>query len=104
MKKLFLMLISLLPLTALAELNKTETLHFPSNPALFPDAQVIYFSYGRDIFKVNINDGTAFRFVSLGGDENYPIVSPNGKLLAFSSTINGNNDVYLVSTNGGKVK
>lgn len=43
------------------------------------------------------------RLVSLGGNENYPTVSPDGKLLAFSSDINGNNDVYIVPVAGGEV-
>lgn len=81
-----------------------DTLHFPYHPSLSPDAREIYFSYDGDIFTVSSEGGTAMRLVSLGGNENYPSVSPDGKLLAFSSDINGNNDVYIVPVGGGEVR
>lgn len=87
------------PLTSLA-----DTLHFPYFPSLTPDAKDIYFSYEGDIFKVSSQGGTATRFISIGGYENYPKVSPDGKFLAFSSDINGNNDVYIVPMEGGEAK
>ena len=105
MKKINLLL-SLLPLAAIAAGASTaqaETLHFPYNPSLSPDGKDIYFSYDGDIFRVGADGGTAMRLVSLGGNENYPTVSPDGKLLAFSSDINGNNDVYIVPVAGGEV-
>ena len=99
MKKLFFLLLCLLPFFAAA-----ETLYFPYNPSLSPCGQTIYFSYDGDIFSVPAEGGLAMRLVSLGGNENSPKASPCGKYLAFASDIQGNNDVYVVPVNGGEVK
>ena len=99
MKKLLIFLLSLLPVCAMA-----ETLYFPYNPTLSPDARTIYFSYDGDIFSVPAEGGLAMRLVSLGGSESSPKISPCGKYVAFASDIQGNNDVYVVPVNGGEVK
>ncbi|MEG1484337.1 MAG: S41 family peptidase [Bacteroidales bacterium] len=99
MKKILFFCILCLPILSLA-----ETLHFPNRPTLSPDGSIIYFPYNGDIFKVPAAGGLAVRIVSLGGNETNPRVSPNGKLLAFSSDIQGNNDVYIVPVTGGDVK
>lgn len=99
MKKLFSLLLLILPVAVMA-----QTLHFPYNPSLSPDGKDIYFSYDGDIFKVPAHGGLAMRLVSLGGNEGYPKVSPCGKWVAFSSDIQGNNDVYIVPSEGGEVK
>ena len=98
MKRLILLLFCLLPLCAMA-----ETLYFPYNPSLTPDGEKIYFSYDGDIFTVPVKGGLAMRVVSIGGNENDPIVSPCGKYLAFSSDMQGNKDVYIVPVEGGEV-
>lgn len=99
MKKILFLCMLCLPLLSLA-----ETLRFPNKPTLSPDGSRIYFSYDGDIFTVAAEGGLAVRLVSLGGNENTPKVSPDGKLLAFSSDIQGNNDVYIVPVTGGEVK
>lgn len=82
---------------------QTGTLRFPYYPFLSPDVTIIYFAYDGDIFRVGIDEGTAMRLVSLGGNENHPSVSPNSKLLVFSSDINGNNEVFIVPMNGSEM-
>ena len=99
MKKLLVALLMLLPLSGIA-----GTLYFPYNPALSPDGKTIYFSYDGDIFTVPAEGGLAVRLVSLGGVEGNPKVSPDGRYIAFSSTVQGSNDVYIVPTAGGEVK
>ena len=99
MKKLVAALLLLLPLCGFA-----ETLHFPYNPSLSPDGKTIYFSYDGDIFKVDADGGLAVRVISLGGVEGHPKVSPDGKYIAFSSTVHGNSDIYMVPVEGGDVK
>ena len=99
MKKLLMFLFCVLPVCAMA-----ETLYFPYNPTLSPDAKTIYFSYDGDIFSVPANGGLAMRLVSLGGSESSPKISPCGKYVAFASDIQGNNDVYIVPVKGGDVK
>mgnify|MGYP000014020603 FL=1 len=82
---------------------QTGTLRFPYYPFLSPDVTIIYFAYDGDIFRVGIDEDTAMRLVSRGGNENHPSVSPKSKLLVFSSDINGNNEVFIVPVNGGEV-
>ncbi len=79
-------------------------IHFASNPALSPDGETIYFSYDGDIFKVPAKGGLALRLVSIGGVETRPKPSPDGKWIAFASDIQGNNDIYVVSVEGGDVR
>lgn len=98
MKKLLLCCMLAVP-----ALLQAETLRFASKPALSPDGKQIYFSYDGDIFRVPAEGGLAMRFISLGGNENNPKVSPDGKYVAFSSNIQGNGDVYVVPVEGGGV-
>jgi tricorn protease len=69
----------------------------------FPDvsATQIAFVYGGDIWIVPKTGGTANRLTSSTGEEGYPRFSPDGKMLAFSATYDGNADVYSMPVTGG---
>ncbi|MCQ2147696.1 MAG: hypothetical protein MJZ16_09290 [Bacteroidales bacterium] len=82
--------------------SSAETIRFAYRPSLSPDAKQIYFSYDGDIFSVPVAGGLATSVINLGGNENNPLVSPDGKWLAFSSDIMGNNDIYVMPLGGGK--
>ncbi len=99
MKKSTLLLLSVI--TAFAA--NAQALHFASRPSLSPDATEIFFSWSGDIFRVPVKGGLALRMISMDGIESSPIVSPDGKYLAFSSNEAGNNNVYVVPVNGGSV-
>ncbi|MCX2573962.1 S41 family peptidase [Pedobacter sandarakinus] len=90
----------LLPMQLFAQ----DQTYFASYPALTPDAQTIVFSYDGDIWKVAVGGGVASRITAMPGEEINPKVSPDGKLLAFSSNQFGNNDVYVMPINGGDIK
>lgn len=79
-----------------------ENIRFASHPSLSPDGTQIYFSYDGDIYRVPSSGGQATAVVTMSGEQDYPIVSPDGKWLAFSSNIQGNNDVYVVPVAGGE--
>ncbi|MCQ2110761.1 MAG: S41 family peptidase [Bacteroidaceae bacterium] len=98
MRKLSAMLFA----AAITTAASAETVRFASRPSLSPDGKTIYFEYDGDIFQVPSEGGLALRLISLGGFEGNPVVSPDGKMLAFSSDIMGNNDVYVVPTAGGE--
>src|SRR5688500_3307622 len=57
--------------------------------------------YGGDIWIVPKTGGTANRLTSSTGEEGYPRFSPDGKMLAFSATYDGNADVYSMPVTGG---
>src|SRR3989339_2033217 len=80
-----------------------ENVTFATKPALTPDGSQIYFSYSGDIYKVATNGGLALKVISMGGNESNPKISPDGKLLAFSSNEQGNNNVYVVPVAGGVI-
>ncbi len=82
----------------------SQKLHFAGAPSLTPDGSEIFFTYGGDIFRVEVKGGLAHKVISLGGNKSDPKISPDGKYLAFSSDEQGNKNVYVVSLKGGEIK
>ena len=97
MKRLFLLAAALLAVASVSGQN----LRFASRPSLSPDGETLYFSYLGDIYAVPASGGQAMSLVAMQGQENHPLVSPDGKWLAFSSDINGNLDVFVIPVKGG---
>ncbi len=79
-----------------------DNLRFASRPSLSPDGQQIYFSYDGDIYCVPSSGGLATAVITMPGVQDAPLVSPDGRWLAFSSDIQGNTDVYVVPVAGGQ--
>lgn len=100
MKKLSILLGSFL-FTMLAHAQHTP--YFASYPSLSPDANQVYFTYDGDIWKVPSLGGAAMRVTALEGEEKKPMVSPDGKWLAFTSNQYGNDDVFLLSIETGEI-
>ena len=96
------LLLAALLLGATATASIAENIRFASHPSLSPDGKTIYFSYDGDIYSVSAQGGQATAVITMKGVQDYPIVSPDGKWLAFSSDIQGNNDVYAVQLSGGQ--
>ena len=64
----------------------------------------IAFAYGSDIWAAN-RDGSNAQRLTVNTDVEYnPVISPDGKWVAFSGNYEGNNDVYVISINGGNPK
>ena len=99
MKKLLLVAALL---AASSALSLADNLRFASHPSLSPDGKQIYFSYDGDIYAVPVGGGQATAVVTMPGVQDSPLVSPDGKWLAFSSDIQGNSDVYVVPVAGGQ--
>ncbi len=99
MKRHFLLLSAAVALTCAAA--SAENIRFASHPSLSPDGKQIYFSYDGDIWFAPVAGGQATALLTMPGVQDSPLVSPDGKWLAFSSDIQGNNDVYVVPLGGG---
>ena len=99
MKKLLLLAVALVAVTASA---LADNIRFASHPSLSPDGKQIYFSYDGDIYTVPVAGGQATAVITMPGVQDSPLVSPDGKWLAFCSDIQGNNDVYVVPVAGGQ--
>ena len=67
-------------------------------------ASKIAFQFAGEIWEVPRNGGEAIRLTASGGKDGNPIYSPDGKLIAFSGSYDGNIDVYVMPTEGGVPK
>lgn len=61
----------------------------------------VAFIYGGDVWLSDINGANVQRITSTPAVESNPHLSPDGKLLAFSSNRSGNTAVYVVPISGG---
>ncbi|HEY5219770.1 MAG TPA: PDZ domain-containing protein [Gemmatimonadaceae bacterium] len=68
------------------------------------NATQIAFAYAENIWVVDRAGGVARRVTSFQGTTGDPEFSPDGKLIAFTGTYEGNADVYVVSASGGEPK
>ena len=78
MKKLYLLLFSLLLLQSFTKAQTSEA-YFTSYPTLTPDGKTVIFSYEGDLWKADINNPVAVRLTAMQGEETNPRVSPDGK-------------------------
>ena len=99
-----LILLSFILLAFSGVYSENDGPFFISNPTISPDASNIVFVYENDLWKVDVTGGSAYRLTAFEGVESNPRFSPDGKWLAFSSTQNGNADVYVMPWEGGDIK
>lgn len=70
------------------------------HPSLSADR--IAFDYAGEIWTVARSGGTAIRLVTGQGSLSRPILSPDGRQIAFTGNYDGNTDVYVVDITGGQ--
>lgn len=58
--------------------------------------ELVAFAYAGDLWLVSRDGGQARRLTSTPGAEMDPYFSPDGSQIAFSATVAGNTDVYVV--------
>ena len=91
------LLITLFLLTvATLEAQGTRMLRHPS-----VSRDAVAFEYAGDIWSVSRNGGTATRLTSTSDFDIDPYYSPDGSSIAFSSTVAGNTDVFVMPSTGG---
>ena len=69
-----------------------------------PDGKNIVFCYKGDIYKVASEGGNAVQLTTQDSYEEYPVWSPDGKKIAFTSNRYGNKDIFIMSANGGSAR
>lgn len=62
---------------------------------------VVFASEG-DLWKVPATGGVALRLTAHEGEERFPRLSPDGRLVAFTAQYEGNDDVYVMPVTGGE--
>jgi tricorn protease len=104
---------SLRPLSAcslsIAGLAFALALGLPARPSAqtkllrFPDIHrdKIVFCYASDLWVASATGGTAIRLTSHPGQELFPKFSPDGKWIAFTGQYDGDEQVYIIPTEGG---
>jgi C-terminal processing protease CtpA/Prc len=90
-----------LSLTIIHSQNNSLLLRFPS---LNNDGTKMAFSYQGDIWTVPSSGGRATRLTINESYEGNPQFSPDGKQIAFSGARYGNNDIFVMSADGGTPK
>src|SRR5471032_1995356 len=75
-----------------------------TEPGISPDGREVAFVSGGDIWTVPAAGGEARLLVSDPATEARPMYSPDGKMLAFTSTRTGNGDIYVLDIAGGTVR
>ncbi len=71
------------------------------NVAISPDATEIAFTYKGHIYTVPVAGGDARQITSGNSYNSVPRWSPDSKTIAFTSTREGSNDIFVVDRNGG---
>jgi tricorn protease len=73
-------------------------------PAINHNGTLIAFSYQGDIWSVSSTGGRATRLTAHDAYDAFPVFSPDGKQIAFSGARFGNNDIFVMNTEGGSPK
>jgi tricorn protease len=96
MKRLILAFLCIFSIAALAQtiVFRLPTLH----------GNNVVFVYANDLWKANVNGGTAIRLTSDDGYESNPHFSNDGNWIAFTAQYDGNNDVFVIPSEGGEPK
>jgi tricorn protease len=84
--------------------HASDRLYFISDPSLSPDAQTVVFSYEDDLWTVGVQGGIATRITAMDGREFAPRFSPDGQWVAFSGSLDGNVNVFVMPVEGGEIR
>ena len=93
------LVIASLALSSVAVAADVKDTRLVADPAVSGDH--LAFVYADDIWLTGREGGPARHVTAGDGSETSPGFSPDGSLIAFSASWDGNTDVYVVSTDGG---
>ena len=70
-------------------------------PSLSPDGARVAFSYMGDIWSVSSTGGRALKLTDHSAYDGWPLWTPDGQKIVFTSNRFGNNDVFVMNAEGG---
>ncbi|MEZ6021485.1 MAG: hypothetical protein R3F17_15730 [Planctomycetota bacterium] len=73
----------------------------PQSPQITPDGQRIVFVWQKDLWIVPAAGGKAERLTNYPGTEDFPVLSKDGKQVAFRANFDGENRLYRLPLDGG---
>src|ERR1043166_9341287 len=85
------------PLAAQPSTTDTRLL---AQPALSADR--IAFASAGDLWSARLDGSDVRRLTTAAGDDSNPVISPDGKWIAFAGNYDGNVDVYVMPAAGGE--
>jgi len=75
-----------------------------ASPRSSPDGKRLAFVYRGDVWIADSRGGRAQPITSHLETDAYPVFSPDGNWIAFSSKRNGNWDIYVIPADGGRAR
>ncbi|HMC65536.1 MAG TPA: MdsD protein, partial [Gemmataceae bacterium] len=79
-----------------------DPIRFARTPDISPDGKQVAFSHLGDIWTVEAIGGVARPVTMHEAHDIFPVFSPDGRWIAFSSNRHGSYDVFVVPAHGGK--
>ena len=88
---------------AVGAVRLAQAVDGPTKLLRFPDVHGdhVVFVYGGDLWTASIHGGTASRLTAHPGMEVFPRYSPDGKWIAFTGQYDGDEQVYVMPSEGG---
>lgn len=90
-------------LAASAAAEEITQLHLVSAPAVSPDGRSMVFEWIGDLWTASTEGGEAVRVVENPARDAYPLFSPDGKRIVFSSDRTGSMQIFSIPIAGGDV-
>jgi tricorn protease len=76
----------------------------PRYPSISPDASAVVFCWRGDIWEVSSSGGLMRCLTPSSSYESFPVWSPDGSMIAFTSDRTGGGDVYVMPAGGGEAE
>ena len=96
-------IVSVLVATMLVQFaaGKGEPMKLASVPAPMPDGKRFVFEWDGDIWSASVRGGGIKQLTSHPATDHWPCVSPDGKMIAFTSNRDDTRQVYIMPADGG---
>src|SRR5579863_10324957 len=92
-------LLAIIPILILTQPANAQQKGYYRTPSIAHNT--IVFTAEGDLWKYDLTTGITARLTSHAGLETYPVISPDGRNVAFTGQYEGPNEVYVMPLDGG---